>query len=105
MASTNYLSLLKWAHTKSDLICLEQTNHNIEVLTFAGRCCATFYRALKGFRVTLLSARDKCKIINVRPNAMHLCFNNFKFDIKNTWKTINEILSRQKTNNSFSIYV
>ena len=32
------------------------------------------------------------------------CFHNFKFDIKNTWKTINEILSRNKTNKSFPKY-
>ena len=32
------------------------------------------------------------------------CFNNFKFDIKNTWKTINEILSKNKTNKSFPKY-
>ena len=32
------------------------------------------------------------------------CFNNFKFDIKNIWKTINEILSRNKTNKSFPKY-
>ena len=33
------------------------------------------------------------------------CFNNFKFDVKNTWKTINEILSRNKTNKSFPKYL
>ena len=33
------------------------------------------------------------------------CFHNYKFDIKNTWKTINEILSRNKTNKSFPKYV
>ena len=32
------------------------------------------------------------------------CFNNFKFDIKNTWKTINEIISKNKTNKSFPKY-
>ena len=32
------------------------------------------------------------------------CFNNFKFDITNTWKTIIEILSRNKTNKSFPKY-
>ena len=31
-------------------------------------------------------------------------FNQFKFDIKNTWKTINEILSKSKTNKSFPTY-
>ena len=31
-------------------------------------------------------------------------FNQFKFDIKNTWKTINEILSKSKTNKSFLTY-
>ena len=31
-------------------------------------------------------------------------FNQFKFDIKNTWKTINEILSKSKTNTSFPTY-
>ena len=32
------------------------------------------------------------------------CFNHLKFDIKNTWKIINEILSRHKTNKSFPKY-
>ena len=32
------------------------------------------------------------------------CFNQFKFDIKNTWKTINEILSKSKNNKSFPTY-
>ena len=31
-------------------------------------------------------------------------FNQFKFDIKNTWKTMNEILSKSKTNKSFPTY-
>ena len=31
-------------------------------------------------------------------------FNQLKFDIKNTWKTINEILSKSKTNKSFPTY-
>ena len=31
-------------------------------------------------------------------------FNQFKFDIKITWKTINEILSKSKTNKSFLTY-
>ena len=31
-------------------------------------------------------------------------FNQFKFYIKNTWKTINEILSKSKTNKSFPTY-
>ena len=62
MASTNYLSLLKWAHTKSDLICLEQTNNNIEVLMVACRCYAYILPSVK------------CKIINVQPNAKHLCY-------------------------------
>ena len=37
--------------------------------------------------------------------AKHLyydkCFNHFKFDIKNTWEIINEILSRHKTNQTW----
>ena len=32
------------------------------------------------------------------------CFNQFKFDIKNTWKTINEILSKSKSNKSCPTY-
>ena len=31
-------------------------------------------------------------------------FNQFKFNIKNTWKASNEILSRSKTNKSFPTY-
>ena len=31
-------------------------------------------------------------------------FNQLKFDIKNAWKTMNEILSKSKTNKSFPTY-
>ena len=40
-----------------------------------------------------------------KQNYFETCFNKFKSDIKNTWKTINEILCKDKTKKTLPKYV
>ena len=58
------------------------------------------YNVLK-YNLKMYNTILKRSIRSAKKTYFESCFTNFKKDIKNTWKTINEILSRNKSNNAF----
>ena len=58
------------------------------------------YNVLK-YNLKMYNTILKRSIRSAKKTYFESCFTNFKKDIKNTWKTINAILSRNKSNNAF----
>ena len=85
-------SLCRWraAYTKVNVV-----NHN--------RFYQSLYEVLK-INLKSYNAILKRSFRIAKQNYFETCFNKFKSDIKNTWKTINEIICKDKTKKTLSKY-